>query len=235
MVGMTTHARLADATRRLIRTVDGLDDGDFAAPSLLPDWTRGHVVAHLVLNAEGLGRALEGVSRGESVSVYDSNERRDGDIAELAVAGPGLLRERLLAATTYFAEQAQVLTASELEQLVERIPGGQSWPAGTCLEKREREVEIHHADLGAEFTRAQWPAVFSAALVEGLLPRLAKAGPMTLEASDTGQRWTAAEGDAETGPTVTGSVADLGWWATGRGTGEGLSSSAGALPEIRSW
>lgn len=233
---MTTHDRLADATRRLIRTVDGLADAQFTEPSLLPDWTRGHVVAHLVLNAEGLGRALEGVSRGETVSVYDSDERRDGDIAELADAEPGVIRERLLAATTYFAEQAQVLTASELEQHIERIPGGQTWPAGTCLEKREREVEIHHADLGVEFSRTDWPAIFSAELVDGLLPRLAKAGPMTLTASDIGQTWsTVSEVGTEDDPVLTGTVADLGWWATGRGTGEGLTSSTGALPEIRSW
>ncbi len=44
---------LAAATRRLIRTVDGMAETAYAEPSLLPDWTRGDVVAHLALNAEG--------------------------------------------------------------------------------------------------------------------------------------------------------------------------------------
>ena len=49
---------LPEATQRLVRTVDGLDDDALAAPSGLPDWTRAHVVAHLALNAEGLASVL---------------------------------------------------------------------------------------------------------------------------------------------------------------------------------
>ena len=53
-------ALLADASNRVIRTVDGLDGDDWSAPSLLPGWTRAHVVAHLALNAEAMSRALHG-------------------------------------------------------------------------------------------------------------------------------------------------------------------------------
>ena len=49
-----TTASLRDADHRLVRTVDGLSDEQLAAPSLLPGWTRAHVVAHLALNAEAL-------------------------------------------------------------------------------------------------------------------------------------------------------------------------------------
>ena len=55
---------LESATRRLVRSVDAMTDDQFAEPSLLPGWTRGHVVAHLTLNAEGLAGALEGVHEG---------------------------------------------------------------------------------------------------------------------------------------------------------------------------
>src|SRR3954451_15483752 len=42
------------ASDRLLATVEGLTVAGFAEPSVLPDWTRAHVVAHLALNAEGL-------------------------------------------------------------------------------------------------------------------------------------------------------------------------------------
>ena len=57
---------LPEATQRLVRTVDGLDDEALGAPSGLPDWTRGHVVAHLALNAEALAGVLEGVIEGRA-------------------------------------------------------------------------------------------------------------------------------------------------------------------------
>jgi maleylpyruvate isomerase len=44
--------------------------------------------------------------------------------------------------------------------------------------------------------------------------------------------WTFGE---DGGPTVTGSAADLGWWLTGRGSGEGLTSDSGTLPGIGAW
>src|SRR3954447_6053900 len=43
-------AALPDASARLVRTVDGFHGDDWRAPSLLPGWTRAHVVAHLGLN-----------------------------------------------------------------------------------------------------------------------------------------------------------------------------------------
>ena len=80
---------LPEATQRLVRTVDGLDDAALAAPSGLPDWTRAHVVAHLALNAEGLARVLTSRTEGRPTSMYRSDEARDGDIDDLAAADAG--------------------------------------------------------------------------------------------------------------------------------------------------
>jgi maleylpyruvate isomerase len=64
---------LPEATQRLVRTVDGLDDEALAAPSGLPEWTRGHVVAHLALNAEGMARVLDSRAEGEPTTMYTSD------------------------------------------------------------------------------------------------------------------------------------------------------------------
>ena len=58
-------ALIPEATQRLVRTVDSLDDEELATPSGLPDWTRAHVVAHLALNAEGLAGVLRSRIEGE--------------------------------------------------------------------------------------------------------------------------------------------------------------------------
>src|SRR3954468_423604 len=63
-------------------------DADVAAPTLLPDWTRGHVLTHLARNADGIGRTLGGALRGEVVPRSpDGPAGRDADI-ELGAKRP---------------------------------------------------------------------------------------------------------------------------------------------------
>jgi maleylpyruvate isomerase len=52
----------------------------------------------------------------------------------------------------------------------------------------------------------------------------------TAYATDLDRTWELGDG-----PTVSGTAADLGWWLTGRGAGEGLSSDSGELPRIEEW
>ena len=58
----------------LNRTVDALGAEELAAPSLLPGWSRAHVVAHLALNGVALAGVLDAVLRGEPVAMYESDE-----------------------------------------------------------------------------------------------------------------------------------------------------------------
>ena len=81
---MTTPERfddLLEATHRLVRTVDELDEEALAAPTDLPGWSRAHVIAHLALNAEGLGGVLDGLASGEMRPMYASQARRDAEQA----------------------------------------------------------------------------------------------------------------------------------------------------------
>lgn len=227
---------LEEADKRLVRTVDGLTDEEFAAPSLLPGWSRAHVVAHLALNAEGLGRALEGVTKGEPVPVYDSAESRDADVEELAgSASPAELRERLLAGVTRFADACGRMVPEVADVLVERIPGGPGWPAGTCADKRWVEVEVHHADLGAGYGPDDWPAEFAVHLLESLAARPPMWEPAFVADPDDVDHPVAMGTTDEQSPRVSGPVRRLAWWASGRGDSDGLTSTTGVLPEIGKW
>ena len=67
---------LAEATDRLVATVRRLDDSALAAPSGLPGWTRGHVVAHLARNADGLGNLAPWAETGIETPMYASRDAR---------------------------------------------------------------------------------------------------------------------------------------------------------------
>jgi maleylpyruvate isomerase len=230
----TITDELQDATQRLVRTVDSLSDEDYAEPSGLPGWSRGHVVAHLALNAEGLAGALNGVVQGEAVPMYASQESRDADIEELAATEPALLRERLLRATTLLADALGAVPDDRWSTRIERTPGGPTFSAYAVAGMRLREVEIHHADLGVGFTRADWPASFRARLLDSMAKRDDWTEPFTAAPVDLDGTWQCgAVTDAS--PTVSGAAADLGWWLTGRGDGEGLTSDSGDLPRIEEW
>ena len=45
------------AAQRLLGTARIIDESDLREPSLLPGWTRGHVLAHLARGADEIGRA----------------------------------------------------------------------------------------------------------------------------------------------------------------------------------
>ena len=44
----------ADATARYLEALTTLSEPDVRAPSLLPGWSRGHVITHVARNADGL-------------------------------------------------------------------------------------------------------------------------------------------------------------------------------------
>ncbi|MFF5405182.1 maleylpyruvate isomerase N-terminal domain-containing protein [Streptomyces misionensis] len=68
-------ARIAAATGQLLGTASKFSDADVRAPSLLPDWSRGHVPTHLARNADG-GRHLLTWARGQERPAARAAEAR---------------------------------------------------------------------------------------------------------------------------------------------------------------
>lgn len=215
------------------RTVDALTGEDLAAPAQLPGWSRAHVVAHVALNGLAVARVLDGLAHGNPVSMYESDEQRDIQIEELAAATPSELRDVHLAATSAFADAVERMGDEHWSGRIERLPGGHSWPAATVIPTRRRELEIHHADLGTGYTRADWPSDFAADLLDTVTIDQAGAGPFLVRAIDLGRDWPVG---GTGGPVVTGTAADLGWWLTRRGEGDGLACDREAgLPALGPW
>ena len=219
------------ATARYLGALTELGDDDVRAPSLLPGWTRGHVITHVARNADALANVLHGAELGEVRAQYPSDEERDAAIEAGAGRSAAELREDSVAAAGRWRQAAEQLHASHLDNLCERTPGGKSYPARRVPLARRTEVEVHHADLGIGYTAGDWPEDLVEALFKRRHRELAAARVgFTWTATDTGSTWTTGEG-----PEVTGSAADVVWWLLGRGTGAGLACSDGQLPELGRW
>jgi maleylpyruvate isomerase len=226
---------LPDATQRLVRTVDGLDEHALSEPSGLPNWSRAHVVAHLALNAEGLAGVLEGRIQGEPTTMYRSDEARNTDIEELASGATAELRDRFLAGTALVSDAVDRLPAEFWTETFERTPGGRVIRFAAIPGMRLREVEIHHVDLAAGFGPSGWSDAFSAHLIGAMVKRDPSESSFRVLATDLARTWVFGNDPGESGTTVSGPAGDLAWWLTGRPPAESLTSSTGALPLVRAW
>lgn len=145
-------AGCASATERLLQTVAGLTDVDARRPSLLPDWTVGHVLTHLARNADSVVRMMEGAARGDVVSQY-AERQREREIEEGSTRPARFLVDDL----TRTAEAVAAVWAATTDDVwtngMARVRAG-ACPVALIPLRRWREVELHHADLGLGFDYA---------------------------------------------------------------------------------
>ena len=81
-------ADLKSATRRLLDGMGRLSDAAARQPSLLPGWSRGHVLTHLARNAEGSTRLLTWARTGVPSYEYESAAARAAEIEETILELP---------------------------------------------------------------------------------------------------------------------------------------------------
>ncbi len=170
-----------------------LTDGWARQPSLLPGWTRGHVLTHLARNADAIARALAGAARGDRIPMYDGEAARDADIRAGADRRPEELVEDVAGSARRLDETWSRL--SDTEWLTEAMTRTGPLPALRLVGMRWREVEIHRVDLADGYGPGDWPASFVAPLLPSLLDpdRIGRRLPagVTVEVvnTDSGQRW----------------------------------------------
>ena len=150
-----------EATEHLLRTVADLDPARVSAPSLLPGWTVGHVLTHVARNADAQINLLTWARTGVETPMYPSPEARAEGI-EAGAARP--LREQIAdirATHERFADAAAAMPAAAWA--VRLHSTGQS--AAAVPWSRLREVVVHHVDLGAGYTPADWTDAFALRLL----------------------------------------------------------------------
>jgi maleylpyruvate isomerase len=153
--------QIDQATQRLLGTARILTEPDLRAASLLPEWTRAHVLAHVARGADAMRHLLVGVRFGQDRSAFASAETWQADIEYRAGLGPTELADDLAGSAMALRTVARQLPDERWRHPVP-IPGSASFPAAELLVRRLVEVELHHCDLGAGYTPADWPTAFAA-------------------------------------------------------------------------
>ena len=166
---MIPLAEITAATRALQATADRLDDDRVRAPSLLPGWTRGHVLTHLARNADGGTRLLTWARTGVETREYPSLEARAAEIEEGADRPARVLAEDVRQSARRFAD-AFALMPDEAWGRVVQWTAGARHPAARAADARLTEVLVHHVDLDAGFTPADWPATFTTRMLASVTP-----------------------------------------------------------------
>jgi maleylpyruvate isomerase len=172
-------AAVAAAEERLLRTVGRMRPEQVFEPSALPGWTRGHVLAHLARNADGLVNLLTGARTGTPVPMYPSQEARDRGIEEGSARPLDEQLADLRGAAQRFAAAAAAMPQDAWTVEVPHRLG--PFPAFVALRKRCSEVEYHHVDLGLDYAPRDWPADFVGRELPPLAARHLGAGAVTGE------------------------------------------------------
>jgi maleylpyruvate isomerase len=219
------------ATARLLRTAEDLDPLSVTAPSLLPDWTVGHVLTHVARNADAYTNLLTWARTGVQTPAYPSPAAR-ADGIEAGAGRP--LREQIEDIRTAHERFADAAAAMPAEAWTFHLP-----PTGLSAAAvpwaRLREVEVHHVDLGAGYTPSDWSDAFALRLLREINSG-ATADTPAMILRPHGLDHPLTVGTAETPPVISGPTRALAAWLAGRGDGADLTVSPdGALPAVPRW
>lgn len=220
------------ATGRLLDAAATLDDDDVRAPSLLPGWTRGHVLTHVARNADALVNLL-GWAHGQQLPMYGEGDARDREIEAGASRPAAEQVADLRASADRFNTALQEVPAEGWATVVE-WRGGKKRALHEIPWARLVEVEVHHVDLGIGYSSQDWPERFTSGLLGQLLDGLpARLGEQAFTVHRLGEPEPAADLPR---PVVTGQPASLAGWLSGRTAGADLTvEPAGPLPALPAW
>lgn len=214
-------------------------DEQLRQDSLLPGWTRAHVVAHVARNADALGNLLHWAKTGEETPMYSGPEQRNGDIESSAAQSA----EELLVDVRRTAEILAVELAGLSEQdwgASVRTAQGRTISATKIPWLRVREVWLHAVDLDNDSATIE---SLPSSLVDSLLDEMVRAHgskpgtpSFALAPTDRDRRWETAGEDVAT-TVIEAPAARLLAWLSGRDkTGRQLRvSGTQSLPDLDAW
>jgi len=224
------------AIDRLVASASEMSDDQMREPSLLPGWSRGHVLTHVARNGDSLVNLLTWAETGIETPQYPSAEARATGIE----AGAGRPAHELTAdvassAKTFFA-RARALPDEAWPAMVDGMRGAH--PAWFVLNRRLFEVEVHHADLGANYGPQDWPDWFVSDelyRVTGDYSQNPASPAAVLNDVNSGRQYFMRASDASA-TAITGAGYALLAWLIGRESDAELHvDPAGPLPDIPSY
>ena len=234
-----TPEKLLEELRRAAGVVADItatfSDGDVKAPSELPGWTRGHVLAHVCGIANAMARQVEYAARGETIELYDGGYEGRTRAIEMA-AGHTVTEHRAdLDAALDRALQAFESLDDDGWQVRISFRGGVVFDGGLAL---WRELVIHATDLGTGRGPETWSRPFCEHLFDFLAGRVPDGQRFVLQPLGLPAVSLGTPGGRST--AINGMLTDIAAWLAGRTPTLGsLRATAAAdgvdLPELLPW
>jgi maleylpyruvate isomerase len=170
-VCLTSHRRLLEGLAPLV-------NDDFRAPSLLPRFTRGHVVTHLANKAKAHVLLFGGPAAGEIRRLHPAGY--DADVAADSGAGRSAAELRADLEGSFELLQAawDALDDGMWDGLGEMTVGPKTMTE--IIGHHLRNVEVHHVDLDIGYRASDWPTLF----VEGELAKRLSTLPSRADHAD---------------------------------------------------
>ncbi|MDA3629180.1 maleylpyruvate isomerase family mycothiol-dependent enzyme [Saccharopolyspora sp. WRP15-2] len=224
------------ATQRLLRTVGDLDEVSVRQPSLLPRWSRAHVIAHLARNADGLVNLMIWARTGIEHAMYASRDDRDQAIAEGSQHSHQLLFEDLAASCDRFASAVQEMPDHAWTAEI-AYPVGDPIPAHHVLRLRLMEVWVHLVDLDHDVDFADIPRPDVEQLLEDAVQQFGgrpdvPALAVEVDFGDHQRTWD-LRGTTAPPSRVRGEPGPMLGWLLGRTDAQDLQGTAPDLPDWR--
>jgi maleylpyruvate isomerase len=254
----TTLAWAADGAAHLRGLMMRMADAAFAAPSLLPGWSRAHVLTHVARNADAMINLLDWARTGVPSPAYASSEQRDHDIEVGAARDPSAIRDDVLRSSDRLAVAVRGMPEQAWAAEVGG-PGRHAIPASDIPWLRAREMWVHSVDLDVGASLADAPAPMLVAVLDDAADSIGAAAqcpPMALRATDLDRRWALGAGAVGGGSgvdeltpvvdripaddlrrvEVNGTAVALATWLLGRSKGRELRTGDGSrLPTLPRW
>ncbi|MBT2533821.1 maleylpyruvate isomerase family mycothiol-dependent enzyme [Arthrobacter sp. ISL-48] len=213
------------------RKLNELTDADLDGASLLPGWTRRHVAAHIGYNARAIARLIDWAATGVETPMYASPEARNQEIEFGATLSPIALRNLFDHSAVHLNVEWRDLPPDAWHHKV-KTAQGRVVPAEETVWMRTREVWVHAVDLDSGATFEDIPAPVLERLLKDITTAWATRGTDAgLLVRVSGQEARQESGDSRAdGPVaVSGRLAGVVQWATGRGT-TGVTATERSAP-----
>lgn len=201
------------------RALDQVTDDELDGPSLLPDWQRRHLVAHVGYNARAVARLVDWAATGVENPMYSSKEARAEEIEEGATLNPEALRNLSEHAAIDLDVRWRDLPAENWSARVVTAQGREV-PASETVWMRTREVWLHAVDLDSGARLDDVPRPVLVRLIGDVVKAWAtrEERPVRLELTDArpDEPATIPDDPASDALVVSGSLPAVAGWVTGR-------------------
>jgi maleylpyruvate isomerase len=209
-----------------------LNEQELDADSALAGWSRKHLVAHVGYNAIALCRLLDWPATGVETPMYESPSQRNREIEAGGTLDGTTLRALIASSSARLDEKWRNLPVAAWSSQV-RTAQGRIVPAQETVWMRTREVWIHAVDLDNGATFGDLPTAVLTSLTTDIVELWRKRGVGSGIVLDVqGSSTIAVQPHAAVSARVSGPLASVAQWASGRGA---IDLDSGSDIEAPAW